>query len=264
MVRIFLSYAREDIVAAERLYRDLNSFPRVQVWFDKRSIGGGQRWAHAIQENLRKSDYCLVLLSQKAAKKRGFYQKEIRFALDLLGEFPDDQTFLIPLRLDDCVLHFENMRVLQYIDMFPDWSEGFDKLATALRLHLSEPTTQSDVIVRLTSHQARFRRFPRMYYFVNLANRSNVPIEITHVWYEDSSHHIQVSPLSRRLPVRLAVNEAWCTWLPTEELPFQRQDDAYDRFRIRLSTGEVMGSRKEDTVPPVGPVPGGPIDPRDL
>jgi hypothetical protein len=205
-----------------------------------------------------------LLLSKHSVTKRGFYQKEIRVALDVLNEFPEDETFLVPVRLDDCTVRFEALREIQYIDLFPDWWDGFDRLLSALQLHRSEPTDTGDSLLRLTAHQARFRRSPRMYYFVNLANKAAFPLEVTHVWYEDPTCHIQIEPLSRQLPARLDVRQPWCTWLAVDAIPERWRDNAYDRFRVRLSTGEVIGSRKEDTVPPVGPVPGGSIDTRDL
>jgi len=264
MIKIFLSYAHEDAAAAEHLYRALNAYPRVEVWFDKHSLPGGSNWAPAIRKAIRECRYCIVLLSKHAVTKRGFYQKEIRAALDVLREFPEDETFVVPVRLDDCEVRFEALRELQYIDLFPDWWDGFDRLLGALQLHKSEPTAEGASLLRLTSHQARFRSSNRMLYFVNLANKAPFPLEVTHVWYEDPTCHIQIHPRSRPLPVRLDIRQPWCTWIAIDELPERWQDNTYDRFRVRLSTGEVIASRKEDTVPPVGPVPGGLIDPRDL
>ena len=118
MIKIFLSYAHEDAAAAEHLYRALNAYPRVEVWFDKHSLPGGSNWAPAIRKAIRECRYCIVLLSKHAVTKRGFYQKEIRAALDVLREFPEDETFVVPVRLDDCEVRFEALRELQYIDLF--------------------------------------------------------------------------------------------------------------------------------------------------
>lgn len=264
MIKVFLSYAHDDAAAAERLFSALNSYPRVEVWFDKRSLSGGTNWAVAIRKAIRECRYCVILLSTHSVTKRGFYQKEIRAALDALKEFPEDETFVVPVRLDDCEVRFEALRKLQYIDLFPDWWVGFDRLLSALQLHRSDPTGTGESLLRLTSHQARFRSSPQMFYFVNLANKASFPLEVTHVWYEDPTCHIPIQPFSRRLPARLEARQPWCTWLAIDEIPERWRDNAYDRFRVRLSTGEVIGSLKEDTVPPVGPVPGGLIDPRDL
>jgi hypothetical protein len=73
-----------------------------------------------------------------------------------------------------------------------------------------------------------------------------------------------IRPWSRPLPVRLKVNEAWSTWVAVSKLPPAEQSNAFDNFQIRLSTGEVFRSRKEETVLPQGAVPGGPIDERDF
>jgi hypothetical protein len=263
MIRIFLSYAHEDTDSAARIYHELNLYPGVDVWFDQKSLKPGQRWERAIRKAIRDSRYFLVLLSRNSVTKKGFYQKEIRIALEVLDEYPDDETFVVPVRLDDCLMHFDKMAVLQYVDMFPDWNDGIDRIISALRLHERDGQGVASPI-RLTSHQAHFRSGARMLYFINIANRTPLPVEITHVWYEDHQCHIQVQPWSRRVPVRLEAHQAWCTWLGRDEIPEAHRDDAYDRFRLRLSTGEVIASNKEDSVPPVGPVPGGPIDERDL
>jgi hypothetical protein len=78
------------------------------------------------------------------------------------------------------------------------------------------------------------------------------------------NNHIRVRPESRLLPTRLAVNEIWESWLPISQIPEQFRHNAYDCFRVRLSTGEVFVSSKEDTVPPIGSVPGGGILASDI
>jgi hypothetical protein len=234
MIRVFLSYAREDSEAAERLYRELNSYPRVEVWYDKQSLAGGKNWAAAIRKAIRSCRYCIVLLSRNSVTRRGFYQREIRAALDALKDFPEDDTFLVPVRLDDCDVHFEELQALHRIDMFPDWWHGFDRLLSALQLHVSPPTETGESLLRVTTHQARFRSSPQMFYFVNIANRASFPLELTHVWYEDPTCHIQIEPLSRPLPARLEVRQPWCTWLAVDAIPEQWRDNAYSRFRVRL------------------------------
>jgi hypothetical protein len=133
----------------------------------------------------------------------------------------------------------------------------------------SFPGQQSDAskLVRLTVHTGRFaRNLEELLYFVNLTNQSKEVIEITHVWFQcpDSNCQIIIRPWSRPLPVRLQVNQAWSTWVTVGKLPPAQQSNAFDNFQIRLSTGEVFRSRKEESFLPPGPVPGGPIDERDF
>lgn len=264
MIRIFLSYAHEDLDKALKIYHALNSYPGVDVWLDKESLLPGQRWEQAIRQAIRSANYFIVLLSRHSVGKKGFYQREIRLALEVLDEYPDDHIFLIPARLEECELHFERLLTLQYVDLFPDWNKGISRIEAVLRLHIRGQQSSPSTDVRLTVHRARFARSLGKFYFVNVTNRATEIIEITHVWYEDHDCHIRVNPWSRPLPVRLEVNEAWSTWLPITAVPEAFRHNAYDKFRIRLSTGELFESRKEDTVPPYGSAPGGRVDPRDF
>jgi hypothetical protein len=268
MHKIFLSYAHEDLSAARRLYEVLDSIPAVQVWFDKEALLPGQSWAREIRAAISDADYFVLLLSERSARKKGFYQREIRAALDVLQELPEGRVFLIPARLDDCQVHFESLATIQYVDLFPDFAAGVTKILRSIEVHTREPTgatssTQSTGI-RLTSHQARFARNPRMCYFVNVTNTGERPVEITHLWYEDPTHHIPIRSDSRPLPRRLEVNEAWSSWIAVDGLPEFARANAYDRFRLRLSSGAIFASVKEDTVPPYGTVPGGLIGAADI
>jgi hypothetical protein len=122
-------------------------------------------------------------------------------------------------------------------------------------------------LVRLTVHPGSFSRNPaEPLYFLNLTNQSEDLIEITHVWFQCSSSdcQIMIRPWSRPLPVRLLVNQVWSTWIAAGKIPPAEQSNAFDNFQIRLSTGEVFRSRKEESVPRRGSVPGGPIDERDF
>jgi hypothetical protein len=264
MIKIFLSYAREDLVAARELFVHLNRYPGVDVWFDKESLIAGERWEQAIRKAIRESRYFILLLSEKSVAKKGYYQKEVRLALEILDEYPDDEIFLVPVRVDNCAPRLERLNSLQYVDLFPNIENGLNKIYELLQLHsrkLSQHGTSGKL--RLTSHQARFIVKPDMFYFVTATNLSDKPIELTHVWYEDISGYILANPKSRPLPARLEVNSSWTTWIAVEAL-LKNQQNAYDKFRARLSTGETFVSHKDDTVPPMGSVSGGPIDDSDL
>lgn len=268
MHKIFLSYAHEDLDAARRLYEILDSMPAVRVWFDKEALLPGQTWAREIRAAIAEADFFVLLLSERSTGKKGFYQREVRAALDVLQELPEGKVFLIPARLDDCRVHFESLAPIKYVDLFPNFSAGVTRILRSIEAHTRKPSvatlnTQSTGI-RLTAHQARFARNPRMCYFLNVTNTGERPVEVTHLWYEDSAHHIPIRSDSRPLPRRLEVNEAWSSWIPVDGLPEFTRANAYDRFRLRLSSGAVVASVKEDTVPPYGTVPGGPITVADI
>jgi hypothetical protein len=94
-------------------------------------------------------------------------------------------------------------------------------------------------------------------YFVNVTNLSPArSVEITHVWFEHVPP-VYFHNLARPLPKRLAPDESWETWVPVDEIPVDALRDAFGAFRVQLSTGKVIPSRRRRSVPPFGAIPGG-------
>ena len=115
---IFLSYAREDENKASKVYDVLNKRGH-KPWMDKRELVAGQDWKLEIRKAIERSQYFVALLSRKSVGKRGFVQKEIRFALDVLGEIPIGQIYFIPVRLEQCEVP-QVIRDLHWIDLTDD------------------------------------------------------------------------------------------------------------------------------------------------
>jgi hypothetical protein len=132
LVRVFISYAREDSDAASRLYSELRDLS-FDVWFDLENLEPGTRWRIRIQEAIRASDFVIALMSTRSTGKRGFVQKEIRLALEVLEDMPDSAIFLIPARLDECMPGHHALRELHWIDLFPNWEAGLKKIEATLR-----------------------------------------------------------------------------------------------------------------------------------
>lgn len=128
--RVFVSYARPDATTARQLTTDLRR-AGFDVWFDKDSLLPGKHWRDEIRNAIRTCDYFIALLSTRSVNKRGVVQAEIASAIDVLKEFPENQVFLIPARLDDCQVLNSELRELQWVDLFPDWSVGVDKIIQA-------------------------------------------------------------------------------------------------------------------------------------
>lgn len=137
--KVFISYAHEDLAAARSIYSLLAVSPYVAPWLDKECLPPGQRWERAIRQQIRDSQFFILILSNNSVNKRGFYQKEIKIALDVLSEFPDDQVFILPVRIDDCSIISEQLREIQYVDMFPDWSRGAARLTDVISAY-TRPT----------------------------------------------------------------------------------------------------------------------------
>lgn len=126
--KIFVSYASEDIDHASMLYNALRQLG-MEPWMDKKDILPGQDWQRSIKKAIYDSDYLILCMSNNSVKKRGFVQREIRFALDILEGLPSDQIYLIPVRLDDCTVPEEVSRH-QWVDLFSD--DGLTKVLKAI------------------------------------------------------------------------------------------------------------------------------------
>lgn len=145
-MKIFISYGREDIDSARRLRQELGD-RGYDVWIDRESLLPGQRWKDTVIQAIRAADAVLVLLSQRSVGRRGFLNREIREALEVLDEQPDATPFLIPARLDDCLPSQAKLSEIHRVDLFPDWSEGMRQIFKALELTAStdrsRPTARS-------------------------------------------------------------------------------------------------------------------------
>lgn len=128
---VFISYAREDQEAAARLYRDLTEagYP---AWLDKQNILPGQRWKDEIAQSIRESSAFILLISETSVGKRGFVQREIRQALDVLAEMPANQIFVIPVRLDAISPDIEELNELNWVDLFDGYERGVALIRKAL------------------------------------------------------------------------------------------------------------------------------------
>ena len=117
--KIFLSYAHEDIGMAKRIYQDLKRYG-LDVWFDNESLLPGQDWEKEIEKAIETSKYFLVLLSLKGMSERGYVQKEIRLALNIFDRCPEDDIYLIPIRLDNCKPVHRRIKKINWVDLFPE------------------------------------------------------------------------------------------------------------------------------------------------
>jgi len=107
----------------------------IEPWLDKENLLPGMKWEPAIRKAIRESNFFILLLSKQSSNRSGFIHKEMNIALDILETFPEDQIFLIPIRLDDCKLPVEALREIHYVDFFPDWENGFKKVLESINKH---------------------------------------------------------------------------------------------------------------------------------
>lgn len=111
--------------------------------------------------------------------------------------------------------------------------------------------------VRVTVHTGYLPPSPEKFVFVNVVNKSpRREIEIVAVWFEGKRQIPALEP-TRPLPKRLRPDQLWETWVGydvVKEIPARH---LYNAARVRLSTGNVIYSIRNRTVPPAG-TPAGP------
>lgn len=128
---VFISYAREDTRHAERLYMDLRQ-AGIDAWLDTKCILPGQDWRRETRKVIREAAYFIALISEYSLNKRGFVQSEIKRALEVLSELPSNQIFLIPVRLDSSYPEDEELRALNWVDLYPSYEKGLERILAAV------------------------------------------------------------------------------------------------------------------------------------
>jgi hypothetical protein len=127
---VFLAYSHEDRDKVRRLYEDLR-IAGFNPWLDTENLLPGQMWRGEIERAIKRSDAIVLCLSSRSISKRGFFQEELKTALDQFKERPPETSYLIPVRLDEVLTPLE-IGMFQYVDYFhPD---GPERLVEALRL----------------------------------------------------------------------------------------------------------------------------------
>lgn len=130
---VFISYAKEDKPYAYRL-RNVLRKRGASPWLDEDNLLPGQRWEIEIEEQIYKCNYFIALLSTRSVSKRGYVQRELRLALEVLQRMPEKEVFLIPARIDDCEPTHSALNGLHRVDLFPKWGVGVKRIIKAMKL----------------------------------------------------------------------------------------------------------------------------------
>jgi len=130
---IFLCHASEDKPRVRALYRHLVA-DGYKPWLDEQNLLPGQNWRREITRAVKQSDIVLVCLSSNSITKTGYFQREIKEVLDVADLQPEDTIFVIPVRIEDCVVP-SRLAEWQWVDLFEN--NGYEQLVTALRVRAS-------------------------------------------------------------------------------------------------------------------------------
>lgn len=128
-INIFLIYAHSDKEEVHKLYHRIVN-DGIDAWLDTENLQPGQDWQHEIRNAILKSDVVIVCLSHEFNKQQGYRHEELKLALEKSNFLPDDEVFIIPVRLEKCDMP-ESLCHLQRVDLFK--AGGYKKLIRALQ-----------------------------------------------------------------------------------------------------------------------------------
>jgi len=129
--RVFLAYAAEDAAKVDHLY-DALAIRGFEPWMDRRKLLPGQNGTGAIERAIRASDFFVPCFSNLSGEKRGRFHAELRYALDCALNQPLDGVYIVPARLEECPVPRQIQDQLQYVDLFPDFDAGVDRMTESM------------------------------------------------------------------------------------------------------------------------------------
>lgn len=160
MIKIFLSYAREDKDKVEKIYTKFLQY-NFDPWMDIKNILPGENWQNSVENAIKNSDFFILCLSNNSIK-RGMIQKEIQIAFDIWSGMFENDIYFIPIRLEKCKIP-EKISKFQYIDLFDISGDGFNKIIETIHegvkrrniINASSPSEDINQMVSKISHEFR-------------------------------------------------------------------------------------------------------------
>jgi len=112
----------------------------------------GQKWELEIEKAIRKSKLFIACLSDHSVSKHGYVQSEFKKAMKVLDMVPEDQVFIIPVRLNECEIPIQ-FSDIQYLDYFTE--EGPSKLIETINRYIEIEIHPlfNDIVKKIDKHQ---------------------------------------------------------------------------------------------------------------
>jgi hypothetical protein len=102
---IFLSYAREDLVAVQSLYGALCE-AGIPVWFDMERLEVGDEYRSRIFRAIDSAILFIPVISRAALDRRPrFFRLEWKHAAGRISMYPPDRPYVVPVVVDDLPLN---------------------------------------------------------------------------------------------------------------------------------------------------------------
>lgn len=223
------------------------------VFFDRSGLPPGEAYNASIRREISAADVFVFLLSPSSVRPGCYALSELKFAN---AKWPSPAGHVLPVLVAPTPSPAVPPYLLAVTILEPAGNVAAEAAAAIANLLKPSPVTGAHA-PRVLTHLAVFDGLPaRPALFINVTNLSATePCEVTHVWLE-TEPKVHVLRQERKLPTRLLPWESWETWLFFDEVPAQPPADLLTSARVRLSTGQVLTSQWNESVPDQGFVPG--------
>lgn len=97
---VFVSYAREDLAAVQKLKAGLDA-AGIPAWFDLERLEGGDDYDRKIQRNIARCALFVPIVSAATERRHeGYFRREWSYAIDRTRNMADDAVFVLPVCID--------------------------------------------------------------------------------------------------------------------------------------------------------------------
>ena len=98
---VFVSYAREDLAAVQKLKAGLDA-AGITTWFDLERLESGDDYDRKIQRNIARCSYFIPIVSAATERRlEGYFRREWSYAIDRARNIAEGALFILPVSIDD-------------------------------------------------------------------------------------------------------------------------------------------------------------------
>lgn len=98
---VFISYAREDLPAVQRLKAGLDA-AGLTTWFDMDRLESGDDYDRKIRTNIARCSYFVPIVSATTQRRlEAYFRREWSYAVDRTRNMADGAVFIVPVCIDD-------------------------------------------------------------------------------------------------------------------------------------------------------------------
>jgi hypothetical protein len=98
---IFISYAREDLAAVQRLKAGLDA-AGLTTWFDLDRLESGDDYDRKIRANIARCGFFVPVISAATQRRHeAYFRREWNYAVDRVRNMADGAVFILPVLIDD-------------------------------------------------------------------------------------------------------------------------------------------------------------------